>query len=56
MLYKGPDGYAPDSLYICTLKMNTSTHNKHFIFHTPGATRMYDVCFDLFRYLSRRGI
>ena len=35
--------------------MNTGTHNKHFIFFTPALTRMYDVCFDLFRYLSRPG-
>gem|GEM_PF-5455631 len=37
------------------LTMSRSTHNKHFIFFTPAQTRMYDVCFDLFRYLSRSG-
>jgi len=31
-----------------------STHNKHFIFHKQACTRVYDVCFDIFRYLSRR--
>jgi hypothetical protein len=41
-------------LYLHLLKMNKSTHNKHFVFHARVATRMYDVCFDLFRYLSRR--
>ena len=35
--------------------MNTSTHNKHFVFHGGACTRVYDVCFDVFRYLSRRG-
>jgi len=34
--------------------MNMSTHNKHFIFHKQACTRVYDVCFDIFRYLSRR--
>ena len=29
--------------------MNGSTHNKHFIFHAQACTRVYDVCFDLFR-------
>jgi hypothetical protein len=47
-------GYT-NTTYICILqKMRTSTHNKHFVFHALVATRTYDVCFDLFRYLSRR--
>jgi len=29
-----------------------STHNKHYIFHQQACTRMYDVCFDIFRYLD----
>lgn len=34
--------------------MTMNTHNKHFVFHQQACTRMYDVCFDVFRYLSRR--
>ena len=34
--------------------MNNNTQKKQFIFHERVATRVYDVCFDIFRYLSRR--
>jgi hypothetical protein len=35
--------------------MNTNTQDNHFIFHAQLTTGVYAVCFDVFRYLSRRG-
>lgn len=34
--------------------LNLSAHTKHFIFHAFRSTASLNVCFDLFRYLSRR--
>ncbi len=50
-IFRGNKNYLPIDLH-CKMKQNT--HNKHFIFHERVATRVYDVCFDIFRYLSRR--
>jgi hypothetical protein len=35
-------------------KLNKTSHTKHFVFHSLHSSAMYEVCFDLFRYLSRR--
>jgi len=34
--------------------MNTSTHTKYFIFYPQLTCGVYAICFDVFRYLSRR--
>jgi hypothetical protein len=41
--------------YFCGVMSNLHAHTKQIAFHAITGTGVYAVCFDLFRYLNRRG-
>jgi hypothetical protein len=44
-------------IHLCILFRvnNILTHTKQFAFHASNTSGVYSVCFDVFRYLARRG-